>query len=88
MCPPSFCFVSLPCRLAGGVAAIAFLVGDPSAPRPSAAALGAHLSENGIAKWWLPDEFIFLEALPKTGVGKFDKKLMREKMDEYLAKAC
>ncbi len=67
---------------------IAFLVGDPSVPRPSAAALGAHLSENGIAKWWLPDEFIFLEALPKTGVGKFDKKLMREKMDEYLAKAC
>lgn len=30
-----------------------------------------------IAKWWLPDDVIFIEAIPKTSVGKFDKKVLR-----------
>ncbi|HEY7417124.1 MAG TPA: long-chain fatty acid--CoA ligase [Ktedonobacteraceae bacterium] len=30
-----------------------------------------------VAKWWLPDEVLFLEAVPKTSVGKFDKKVLR-----------
>jgi fatty-acyl-CoA synthase len=30
-----------------------------------------------VAKWWLPDEFAFLEEIPKTSVGKFDKKVLR-----------
>ncbi len=30
-----------------------------------------------VAKWWLPDEILFLEAIPKTSVGKFDKKVLR-----------
>jgi fatty-acyl-CoA synthase len=29
------------------------------------------------AKWWLPERYLFLEELPKTSVGKFDKKAMR-----------
>ncbi|HEY2594978.1 MAG TPA: long-chain fatty acid--CoA ligase, partial [Chloroflexota bacterium] len=29
------------------------------------------------AKWWLPERYMFLEELPKTSVGKFDKKAMR-----------
>jgi fatty-acyl-CoA synthase len=29
------------------------------------------------AKWWLPDRYLFLDELPKTSVGKFDKKAMR-----------
>ncbi|MCS6964154.1 MAG: hypothetical protein NZM16_08930 [Thermoflexus sp.] len=24
------------------------------------------------AKWWLPDDIVFVEAIPKTSVGKFD----------------
>jgi len=32
-----------------------------------------------VAKWWLPDEVIFIEAVPKTSVGKFDKKVLRER---------
>jgi fatty-acyl-CoA synthase len=31
-----------------------------------------------VAKWWLPDEFAYLEEIPKTSVGKFDKKVLRE----------
>jgi fatty-acyl-CoA synthase len=30
-----------------------------------------------VAKWWLPDEFAFLAEIPKTSVGKFDKKVLR-----------
>jgi fatty-acyl-CoA synthase len=30
-----------------------------------------------VAKWWLPDEFAFLPEIPKTSVGKFDKKVLR-----------
>lgn len=31
-----------------------------------------------IPKWWLPDKIIFLAEIPKTGVGKYDKKVLRE----------
>ncbi len=30
------------------------------------------------AKWQLPDDIVFVDALPKTSVGKFDKKSARE----------
>jgi fatty-acyl-CoA synthase len=36
----------------------------------------AHL-EPSFAKWWLPDEVAFLDEIPKTSVGKFDKKVLR-----------
>lgn len=35
------------------------------------------------AKWWLPDDIVFVEAIPKTSVGKFDKKVLREQFQEY-----
>ncbi|HEY1689205.1 MAG TPA: long-chain fatty acid--CoA ligase [Solirubrobacteraceae bacterium] len=33
-----------------------------------------------VAKWWLPDEFAFIEEVPKTSVGKFDKKVLRAQL--------
>ena len=30
-----------------------------------------------VAKWWLPENWTFLETIPKTSVGKFDKKVLR-----------
>jgi fatty-acyl-CoA synthase len=30
-----------------------------------------------VAKWWLPDEVRFIDEVPKTSVGKFDKKALR-----------
>ena len=35
------------------------------------------------AKWQLPDDVVFVEAIPKTSVGKFDKKVIREAYKEY-----
>ena len=32
-----------------------------------------------VAKFWLPDEVVMIDAVPKTSVGKFDKKLLRER---------
>jgi fatty-acyl-CoA synthase len=39
--------------------------------------LTEHLGQQ-FAKWCLPDRFLFLDELPKTSVGKFDKKAMRQ----------
>jgi fatty-acyl-CoA synthase len=33
-----------------------------------------------VAKWWIPERFEFIEAVPKTSVGKFDKKLLRARV--------
>ena len=30
-----------------------------------------------VAKWWIPDEIVFMQELPKTSVGKFNKKSLR-----------
>jgi fatty-acyl-CoA synthase len=40
-----------------------------------------HLSGK-VAKWWIPDEFAFIDAVPKTSVGKFDKKVLRKELAE------
>ncbi len=40
-----------------------------------------------VAKWWLPDEVTFIEAVPKTSVGKFDKKVLRERFKDWKPKA-
>jgi fatty-acyl-CoA synthase len=42
----------------------------------SAEELVEHLNGR-VAKWWLPDEFAFVAEVPKTSVGKFDKKVLR-----------
>lgn len=34
--------------------------------------------EGRVAKWWIPDEVIFVSEIPKTSVGKFSKKTLRE----------
>jgi fatty-acyl-CoA synthase len=36
------------------------------------------------AKWWLPDEILFLKEIPKTSVGKFLKRALRDSVHEEL----
>ncbi|KAB1188572.1 MULTISPECIES: long-chain fatty acid--CoA ligase [Haloferax] len=33
-------------------------------------------------KWWTPDEVVFIDEVPKTATGKFDKKVLREEYDD------
>jgi fatty-acyl-CoA synthase len=42
----------------------------------------AHL-EGRVAKWWLPDDIVFIEEVPKTSVGKFSKKDLRTRFADY-----
>ncbi len=36
-----------------------------------------------IAKWWMPDDVVFLADIPLGATGKIDKKLLREQMKDY-----
>ena len=38
--------------------------------------LAAYL-EGRVAKWWTPERWAFIDEVPKTSVGKFDKKVLR-----------
>jgi fatty-acyl-CoA synthase len=44
-------------------------------------ALREHLAGR-VAKWWIPEEFAFVAELPKTSVGKFDKRTLRVMLAE------
>ena len=35
-----------------------------------------------VAKWWIPDEVAFVDAIPKTSVGKFAKRFLRDRFRE------
>ncbi len=43
--------------------------------------LKEHLTDR-VAKWWIPDELAIIDAVPKTSVGKFDKKVLRKDLEE------
>ena len=45
-----------------------------------------HLRER-VAKWWLPDRVVFIDEIPKTGTGKFDKKVVRDQYSDLLMEA-
>jgi fatty-acyl-CoA synthase len=36
-----------------------------------------------VARWWLPDDVVFLAILPKTSVGKLAKRALREQLAEH-----
>jgi fatty-acyl-CoA synthase len=36
------------------------------------------------AKWWLPDDVVFVDQIPKTSVGKFDKKVLRAQFKDHI----
>ena len=44
--------------------------------------LREHLSSQGVVKWWLPDYWAFVDEVPRTSVGKYDKKLLRARNAE------
>jgi fatty-acyl-CoA synthase len=46
----------------------------------SPAELREHLASR-VAKWWVPDDFAFIDEVPKTSVGKFDKKVLRKRLE-------
>jgi fatty-acyl-CoA synthase len=39
--------------------------------------------ETRVARWWLPDDVVFIESVPKTSVGKFNKRALREQFKHH-----
>jgi fatty-acyl-CoA synthase len=44
--------------------------------------INQHLTQH-VAKWWLPDEILFVDDLPHTATGKLLKTVLREQYKEY-----
>ena len=40
--------------------------------------------ESRVAKWWLPDDILFVEELPHTATGKLQKRTLRDEYIDYL----
>ncbi|MYC93878.1 MAG: long-chain fatty acid--CoA ligase [Caldilineaceae bacterium SB0661_bin_32] len=56
---------------------LAVIVPTEGGTRPGAEELRRFM-EPQVARWWLPDGYEFIDEIPKTGTGKFDKKVLRE----------
>ncbi|MEA2447859.1 MAG: hypothetical protein QOK47_1496, partial [Actinomycetota bacterium] len=39
--------------------------------------------EPRVVKWWLPEDVQFIDEIPKTSVGKFSKKDLRKRFEDY-----
>jgi fatty-acyl-CoA synthase len=46
-----------------------------------------HLSTR-VAKWWLPDEILFVDELPHTATGKLLKTALRARFKDYRLRAA
>jgi fatty-acyl-CoA synthase len=40
--------------------------------------------EGRVATWWLPDDVVFIDEVPKTSVGKFSKKDLRDRFADHV----
>ena len=43
-----------------------------------------------VVRWWLPERWVFVDEVPRTSVGKFDKKVIRSRYadDAYDVVVC
>jgi len=39
--------------------------------------------EGKIAKWWMPDDVMFIDEIPHTATGKIQKTVLRERLKDY-----
>ncbi|MBM3217888.1 MAG: long-chain fatty acid--CoA ligase [Candidatus Rokubacteria bacterium] len=59
-------------------------------PKPGVTVEAAEIVDflrDKLARWALPDEVVFIDAVPKTSVGKFDKKVLRERFKNWQPKS-
>ena len=40
-----------------------------------------------IAKWWMPDEVVFVDEIPHTATGKIQKTVLRERFKDFVLPA-
>jgi fatty-acyl-CoA synthase len=61
---------------------LALVVAKQNAEPPSKQDIYDLLGQH-FAKWQFPDDIVFVPSIPKTSVGKFDKKVVREQFKDY-----
>jgi len=61
---------------------LALVVPRPNVTPPTKDELYEMLGKS-FAKWQIPDDILFVDSIPKTSVGKFDKKVIREQYKEH-----
>jgi fatty-acyl-CoA synthase len=55
-------------------------------PKPGCTLTAKHIIDfltPKVAKWWLPGDVVFVAAIPKTSVGKFAKRELREQLKHH-----
>jgi len=62
---------------------VAVVVAAPGC-EPTLHDVRTHL-EGRVARWWLPDGVVLVDSLPRTGVGKHQKNVLRERYKDYFA---
>jgi fatty-acyl-CoA synthase len=60
---------------------LACIVVQEGAESPTVEDMKEYL-DGKVAKWWIPERWAFVEEVPKTSVGKFDKKVLRKQQAE------
>ncbi len=54
--------------------------------KPGTSVSAEHLREflvDKVVRWWLPERWAFVDEIPRTSVGKYDKKAMRSRYAEH-----
>jgi len=44
-----------------------------------------HFLEGKFARWWLPDQYAFIDQIPRTSTGKFLKSALRDRFQDHKA---
>ncbi|WP_435360318.1 long-chain fatty acid--CoA ligase [Haloarchaeobius sp. DFWS5] len=57
---------------------VAFVVPTADADRDSLQADLLDAIKSEYPKWWVPDDVVYIDEVPKTATGKFDKKVLRD----------
>ena len=53
------------------------VLSNPGEAGPGAATNLAAFLDGKVARWQIPENWVFISEVPKTTVGKFDKKVLR-----------
>jgi fatty-acyl-CoA synthase len=61
---------------------VAFVVPGKGADREALGEEVLEMIEADYPKWWRPDDVVYIEEVPKTATGKFDKKVLREQYND------
>ncbi|PSP76586.1 fatty-acid--CoA ligase [Halobacteriales archaeon QS_1_68_20] len=61
---------------------VAFVVPTDEADRPTVEDEVLAMVREEFPDWWVPDDVMYVDEIPKTATGKFDKKVLREEYDD------